>query len=209
MLFKANIVPREEYMNDWPAHYFDIKEIDMREACLNQYIREHPDSPDDIRRLELLTKRFGKRGKKERGDHFIKSFMMILIAYKNHFNDLNITRKERELRAELKNLCVLDCPYDPILKAEWENFAAVYLATCATHEYRSTLFGAIKLKDEVIAMRIASEIDAVTRLAPKQFQLETKCENLRQIMIDAYIASLEDGQAYWNAYMTSQKDMPD
>ena len=204
MLFRSNIVPKEEYLVDWPGHYFDIKDINMREACLKKYIAEHPDSKEDKRRLEIFERRFDKAGKKERGDRFIRSFMMILVSYKNNLHSFDVGKQERELRADLKELCVLDFECDELLKAEWANFADIYLETCSTHSYRSTLFGFVTLKDEVVADRMAYEIDIVTRLAPKQIKLEKECEALREIMVNAYITHLEGGQEYWNNYITNQ-----
>ena len=119
----------------------------------------------------------------------------------NNFHSFDILKREKELRAELKELCVLDFDYDEILHAEWENFADIYLDTCSTHSYRSTLFGIVTLKDEVVADRIASEIDTVTRLAPKQYRLEKECEKLREILIKAYISHIKDGEACWNGYL--------
>ena len=102
---------------------------------------------------------------------------------------------------DLKNLCVLDFEHDELLFAEWKNFAEVYLSTCSSHSYRSTLFGFLTLKDDVVAAKIAKEIDSVTRLAPRQFNLENECKKLREIMIDAYISQIKDGEAYWNDYI--------
>lgn len=201
MLFNTGTTPNADYMANWPKHYYEIEDINMREACLKKYIKEHPDSTEDKRRLEIFEKRYGKKAKKERGDEFIKSYMMILIAYTNNLHSFDTLRKEKELKSDLKNLCVLDFEHDELLFAEWKNFAEVYLSTCSSHSYRSTLFGFLTLKDDVVAAKIAKEIDSVTRLAPRQFNLENECKKLREIMIDAYISQIKDGEAYWNDYI--------
>ena len=203
---KSHILTKDEYLTDWPAHYFDIKDINTRHACLKKYVEEHPEAQEEKRRLEIFEKRFGKREKKERADQFIKSFMMILISYRNNLNGLNINRQERELKSELKNLCVLDWEYDDILGMEWENFAEVYLMTCSTHSYRSTLFGFVTLKDDAVGDRMASEIDIVTRLAPGQIKLDKECERLREIFVNTFISRIENGEEYWESYMSRHGD---
>ncbi len=207
MLFKPDTVPNEKYLEDWPKHYFDIEDINMREACLKEYISKHPDASQEKRRLEIFEKRFGKHAKKERGDEFLKCFMMILIAYKNNLNSFNFSRREKELRDNLKKLCVLDFEQDDILFKEWQNLAEIYILTCSSHSYRSTLFGFVTLKDDVVADRMASEIDIVTRLSPKQINIEKECEQLREIFINVYISKLDGGADYWNSYMSSRQDL--
>ncbi|MCR4654912.1 MAG: hypothetical protein K5770_01565 [Lachnospiraceae bacterium] len=203
MLFKTDTTPNADHMADWPKHYYEIEDINMREACLKKYIEEHPDSSADKRRLEIFERRYGKKAKKDRGDEFIKSYMMILIAYTNNLHSFDALRKEKELSSDLKKLCVLDFEQDELLFEEWKNFAEVYLSTCASHSYRSTLFGFLTLKDDVVAMKIAKEIDTVTRLSPRQFNLENECLKLREIMINVYISKIRDGETYWNDYLRS------
>ncbi len=204
MLFNPDIVPKEEYLKEWPKHYYEIEDINMREACLKKYLKEHSDSLMDIRRLEIFEKRFGKKVKKERGDGFIKSFMMILVAYQNNLHSFDVTRRRKELVSELTSLCILDFLRDELLYEEWRNFADVYMDTTTTHSYRSTLFGVVTLKDEAVAARIAREIDSVTRLAPKEFHLESECEKLREIMIASFVSKVKNGEAHWNSYMNSR-----
>ena len=199
---------KEEYLEDWPAHYYEIRDINVRESCLKKYLEKHPDSGADKERLEILGRRFGRRAMAERGDRFIKSYMMILVSYQNNFHSFDILKREKELKKGLKELCVLDADgfSEDILRAEWEDFADVYLSTCSSHSYRSTLFGIVTLKDEVVADKIASEIDTVTRLAPGQFNLEAECSGLREILVKAYISRLANGEACWNAYMSKHHD---
>ncbi len=206
MLLKSAVLTKEDYLKDWPLHYFDIKDINMRHACLKKYVEDHPKAEDEKKRLEIFEKRFGKREKKERADQFIKSFMMILISFRNNLNGLNINRREKDLKNELKKLCVLDREYDDILGKEWENLAEVYLMTCSTHSYRSTLFGFVTLKDDVVGDRMASEIDIVTRLAPKQIGLEKECLKLREAFVNTFISHIENGEEYWESYMSRHGD---
>ncbi|MBQ7564631.1 MAG: hypothetical protein IJT16_11655 [Lachnospiraceae bacterium] len=206
MLFKSdspiiNTISDAEYLADWPSRYFDIQDINRREACLKQYLKEHPESSEDKRRLALLQTRYGPRAKKDRGDLFVKSFMMIQIAYNNRLSESDFIKREKEIRRDYTDLCVLDCERDALLFKEWENFAGLYLSTCASHEYRSTLFGTITLKDEVVAAKIASEIDTVTRLVPRVFHFEEECRQLREIFVRAYSKALQNGAALWEGYM--------
>ncbi len=203
MFFKA--VPDPEAMKDWPLHYFEIRDINTREACLKQYLEEHPDSGEDKRRLELLQKRYGKKAVKNRGDLFLRSFMMILIAENNDFHGGNVTAKEKELRRELQELAVLGEKRDDLLREEWKDFSLRYLESCNSHSYRSMLFGTIPLSDETVAFRIAKEIDQVTRIAPAYFHLEEECRELHEIMVAAYIDRVENGREYWEAYLAERQ----
>ncbi len=203
MLFNKNETIKEEYMADWPKHYFEIENINEREACLKKYLEEHKDSKDDIRRLELLQRRYGSKPSKERGDLFLRSYMMILISYKNSLNITSTPRKEKVLRKDLSGLGVLDLEYDELLKAEWENLADIYLQTCEGHSYRSTLFGFVTLKDDVVAAKIANEIDIVTRLAPREFHLEDECSKIREVFINTYKKRIKNGDRYWLDYINS------
>ena len=211
MLFKSdtpiiNTVSDAEYLADWPKRYFEIQDINQRESCLRKYLKEHPDSCDDERRLFLLQKRYGTKKKKERGDLFVKSFMMIQIAYNNRLSESDFIKREKEILKNYTVLCVLDCERDVNLYKEWGNFAEVYLSTCASHEYRSTLFGTITLKDEVVAAKIASEIDTVTRLVPRIFHFEEDCLLLRDVFVRAYSDALQNGAALWERYMENHQD---
>ena len=204
MLFKT--MPDEKAMKDWPQHYYEIEDANVREACLKQVLKEHPDSAEDLRRLEILQKRYGKRAHKNRGDGFIRAFMMILIAATNDFHSLNINAKERELTDNLRQLAVLDFDRDDLLYEEWRDFSRQYLKSCVySPSYRSTLFGAITLSDETVALKIAGEIDLVTRREPEAFHLGAECRKLHEIMKQSYLDMVESGQSYWDSYMESLK----
>ncbi len=196
MIFKT--LPKSEYLADWPSHYFEIADVNEREACLKQVLKEHPDSAEDQRRLVLLQKRYGKRAKKNRGDLFMRAFMMILIASVNDFHSLNITAKEKELIQNLKQLAILDFERDSLLEAEWTDFAEQYLNSCInSHSYRTTLFGAVTLSDETVARKIAREIDLVTRITPAAFHLDKESSLLHEIMKQAYLHRVEGGEVFW------------
>lgn len=52
MLLKKEI--NLNYLENWPEHYYEIKDINERENILKSYIEKNPDSVDDQNRLQLL-----------------------------------------------------------------------------------------------------------------------------------------------------------
>ena len=202
MLFHAQ--PDEASIRDWPLHYYEIEDVNVREACLMQYLKAHPDSKTDERRLQILHKRYGKYQKKNRGDGFMRAFMMILVAAVNDFHSLNINAKERELIDNLRQLAVLEFKRDNLLTEEWKDFSRRYLKSCIySPSYRSALFGAVTLSDKTVALKIAGEIDLATRREPQSFHLEEECRQLHDIMKQTYIDMVDGGQKYWDAHMKS------
>lgn len=204
MLRKQEAQP--EYLEDWPKHYHEIKDIDQREACLNEILRQHPDSADDLLRKDLFQRRFGERAEKKPIDKFMRGWMMIRISDKEKLSFINKKHQEKELRRNLAELCVLDCPENPFLEEEYQDFARTWIHTCVdSSSYKSTMFGMVQASDRNIAFRMANEIDAVTRTVPAQFGLEDSCRTLRTVMVREFISSIENGEQYWNDYCMSLK----
>ena len=201
MLTANNI--SKDYMEEWPLHYYEIEDISEREHALTAFLAQHPDSLDDQKRLVLLHKRFGDHTA-NRGDRFMAAWMMIQISGNSSVHFLNRKRMEKELRKNLQALCILDFEKDDILVQEWYDFARRFLYSCTScKSYGSTLFGMFPLKDKTVAAKIASEIDHVTRIIPLTFGLAKECEPFRQIIVDTYIKTIENGQSFWDDYCQS------
>ena len=190
-------------MEEWPLHYYEIEDISEREQALTTFLELHPDSLDDQKRLVLLHKRFGDRTE-SRGDRFMAAWMMIQISGNSSVHFLNRRHMEKELRKNLEALCILNFEKNDILIQEWCDFARRFLYSCTScKSYGSTLFGMFPLKDKTVAAKIASEIDHVTRIIPLTFGLAKECEPFRQIVVDTYVKTIEDGQACWDRYCQS------
>ncbi|MBP7348552.1 MAG: hypothetical protein KA965_07705 [Butyrivibrio sp.] len=201
MLTANNI--SKDYMEEWPLHYYEIEDISEREHALTAFLAQHPDSLDDQKRLVLLHKRFGDHTA-NRGDRFMAAWMMIQISGNSSVHFLNRKRMEKELRKNLQALCILDFEKDDILVQEWYDFARRFLYSCTScKSYGSTLCGMFPLKDKTVAAKIASEIDHVTRIIPLTFGLAKECEPFRQIVVDTYIKTIENGQSFWDDYCQS------
>ena len=203
----ANNIP-ENYMEEWPLHYYEIEDISERESALKMFLEQHPDSADDQKRLMLLHKRFGSNlpysGAANRGDRFMAAWMMIGISGNSSVHFLNRKHMEKELRQNLEALCILNYEKDAVLTQEWQDFARRFLYSCTScKSYGSTLFGMFPLKDKTVSAKIASEIDHVTRIIPLTFDLAKECEAFRQVMIDNYITTMENGKSCWDSYCQS------
>lgn len=81
MLLKTNkTVDETAYLENWPAHYYEIKDIDLREKLLKEKLVDNQESTDDKRRLEILERRYaGRISGGKRPDHFVGAWMNILI----------------------------------------------------------------------------------------------------------------------------------
>ena len=195
----------DDYLKDWPLHYYEIEDISSREECLRRILEDSPGSSADSRRLSLLHRRYGEQNEANRGDRFMGAWMMIKISGNTSINFLNRKHMEKELRKNLENLCVLGCEPDEYLVREWQDFAECFLRSCTQCKtYGSTLFGMFPLKDRSVASKIAQEIDLVTGILPAAFGLEKECAAFRNIMIDSYVNNLEHGREYWDSYCRSR-----
>lgn len=189
-----------DIFEDWPASYYRQKDPLKRREYLEQRLAAFPGSAADQKRKELLYKRFSY-GSKEPADLFIRAWMMIRIGENDTITFLNRRSKEKELRENLKQLCILNEEVCEELITEWRDFALKYLIICCeSHSYRTAGFGLIRMNDEKAAFKIAAEIDLVTRVIPSRFSLEEECSAFRDTVISVYCSLLENGEEYWRRY---------
>ncbi len=198
MLLKKEIPT--SYLENWPEHYYEIKNINEREDTLNIVLKENPNE-DDILRLELLHTRFGKEKKHKRADLFMRGWIncKTLSTEKIHF--YNKKRMEKELREYLEDLCVINHERNHILHEEWKSFSQEFILSCIdSHSYKQIAVGIGHVSDKNVAMRIAGDIDMITKKLPAMFSLDEQCKELNEIMISTYKEMLENGEQYWNDY---------
>ena len=69
-----------DYLSEWPAHYYEIEDINERERILQLAIEQKLDPALDEKRLLILRKRFGDHPAEKRADLFLRAWMMIQAA---------------------------------------------------------------------------------------------------------------------------------
>ena len=132
-----------DYLLEWPAHYYEIEDINERERILQLAIEQKLDPALDEKRLLILRKRFGDHPAEKRADHFLRAWMMIQAASAGGVSFFQKKRQKKELCGYLMQLGIRTdekqnvekdadvedvCGY--ILEEEWKNFAYTYLASC-------------------------------------------------------------------------------
>ena len=76
-----------------------------------------------------------------------------------------------------------------------KDFARRYIQLCMkSRSYGSTLLNLIPLSEESTAMKLAQEIDAVTRVYPSYFGLEEACAPLRKAIFEVFVEEIEGGE---------------
>lgn len=203
MLLKKKALPEFDFLESWPAHYYEIKDIIKRKEILEKAISQNLDPEHDSFRMKLLNKRFFTENKKGTTDSFMLAWIMIKASSAS--GDIFIGKKKgRELEAHLRNLCLYDFTPEneaeqQVLEEEWTDFARCYLLSCVeSKSYCSTLFNMVPLQDSAVARKIVEEINLITLSYPSKFGLEDSMIPLRQIMGRTFCQMIENGFSYWN-----------
>ena len=183
MLLNKEKAPAINYKEDWPTHYYDIKDIDTREKILTEMLEANAGDRNDRRRLELLRKRYpsNERTGAKRKDTFVAAWMGLLIDGRLGTNFLNRKKRARDIRQYFTTLCVLNEEVDEVLLEEWHQF------------------------DERLGKKIAAEIHEVTSTIPARFGLAEELRAFRRVMKETYIAMVDHGDRYW-ADVTGDRD---
>ena len=201
-MLRQNEEPVSDFLEDWPRHYYEQEDPEKRSEYLEKYLSLHPESEDDQRRQKLLQKRFDLSAK-EPVDLFIRAWMMIRIMENDKVGFLNRKSLEKRLREQMEELCIGNRP-DDILVREWRDFARKYIIICCdSGSYRKTAFGLFSISNEKTALKIAREIDLVTRIIPARLNLEEDFVVFRDTVVDVYCSLLQDGEEFWQKYMNS------
>lgn len=169
-----------------PENYYEIQDPAQRRKYLTDKLSENADSADE-KRLDLLNRRF----RRDRDDLFMEAWLLIFMSQQDHLSRFNRKRKEKEFRAYANQLMITEHP-DEFLLDEWRDFANKWIQTCLTKQYRSAAFGVITVSDNVLAGKIANEINAVTRDIPARFSCEKAFLPFRRVMTETYRKTIED-----------------
>ena len=194
----------KNYLENWPEHYYEIKDINERHRTLLKVLKEENATQNDKERLEILEYRFGKNIEKKRADRFMRGWINAKTLSTERINFFNKKRIEKEFRNCLIDLAVLDFNRSDILHEEWKSFSQEFLLSCLnSHSYKQVAIGIGHVSDKNLAMRIAGDIDAITKKLPASFSLEEDCRELHEIMVKTYQEMLENGEEYWEDYCTN------
>lgn len=188
---KFNVEFKEEYLEDWPHHWYALSPEERRTA-LNEQCRRNPDHADDIRRRAVFDQRFDASF----NDLFLQAWMMLKTAEVQAPGFFLKKKYERDVRREFERLGISDETPDEILKEEWKQFADMMIRMyLASPSYRSAVFGMGAVNDRNTALRLASEIEAVTKTVPERVSLGETVLPFRNILLERFTALIPDGEA--------------
>ena len=181
-----------EYLADWPKQYYELSP-DKRLAALNEQINRSPDSADDLRRSELFQKRYDASFK----DLFLQAWMMLKAADAQPSGFLMKRKFEQDVRKEFERLCIhTDSEPDPVLKEEWVNFAdSLIRMYLSSPSYRAAVFGMGAVNERNTALRLATEIETVTKTVPERASLQAAMQPFRAIVLERFCMLVPDGEA--------------
>ena len=193
MLWNNKTEVNQDYLKDWPAHYYEISSAAQREACLKAVLEKNPDSKADQRRLELLYGRFGKYPD-ETKDKFFHAWALIKAKGRETVNIFNRRLIEKEMFGYMNELFLASFDRDEIVEDEWYDFANRFLELSGNSPaYRSVLFGLKKVSDQDTAFRLANDIEFITRKVPRQFQCDREFADFAEVMEAVYVNKIKDG----------------
>lgn len=203
MLSRKKTPSQVNYLEDWPTYYYDIPTPSLRKEFLEKAIASNLEPEHDSCRMEILKKRFGTKVKKDSGDRFMLAWLIIKSAAVAK-DTILIKKQHRELEGYLDDLCLRSFPsaspaMRQVLEEEWLDLARRYIISCSkSKNYSSTFFGIIPLNDDIVAQKLADEIDLVTRIYPDKFGFEKDFLPLRRMFMDAYFQLVADADSYWH-----------
>ena len=181
-----------EFLEDWPAKYYEFDDAYLREQCLKEYLKANPDSPEDLRRLEIFEHRYGKGPRHQDGYYYAWS-MLKALSQSSTF--LNRSRREKDLRQHMIELAVLSAKCDDLQMQEWKNFADGFIRySLQGHSYGSSLLGLGHVSAHDKAQRSANDIQTVTVDMPHEICLEKEAAPLCSLLEEALIRMSEDGR---------------
>lgn len=179
----------------WPDQFYEIPDPSIRFQLLREFLKLHPDSSEDQRRMEILEKRYPHEAKQDYTDAFMHTWLMILAEGKQSLNFLNRSSRTKDMKKHASEL-FLDQP-DSAVTAEWRNFTSALIHLHADDRtYSSTIFGLIPLRDNGVASQIADEIQHATCIIPSRFGLKEQFAPLHTIMIAVFDEMIPDSSQY-------------
>ena len=182
----------DEYLADWPKQYYELSP-NKRLAALNAQIRKSPDSTDDLRRNEIFQKRYDPSFK----DLLLQAWMMLKAADAQPSGFFMKRKFEQDVRYEFARLCIsTDAEPDPILLEEWTNFAdSLIRMYLSSPSYRAAVFGMGAVNERNTALRLATEIETVTKTVPERASLQAAVQPFRAVVLERFCKLVPDGEA--------------
>ena len=117
-----------DYLSEWPAHYYEIEDINERERILQLAIEQKLDPALDEKRLLILRKRFGDHPAEKRADLFLRAWMMIQAASAGGVSFFQKKRQKKELCGYLMQLGIrTDEKQNVERMLMWKMFVDIYL----------------------------------------------------------------------------------
>ena len=126
----------------------------------------------------------------ERFKSKMNAWMMIQVIGQTSINFLNIKKLGREKREYIACLSGGD---------DLKEFAPYFIDSCLTSKtYRTAVFGTMSMSDAGAAVRIAQDIDEVTRKIPEKFGLAQDSAPIREALLQAFRDKIEDADRILN-----------
>ena len=186
---QLNVEVQEQWLENWPEMFYRIAPRE-RAAALAEQLRRYPDSVDDQRREVILKKRYNR----DFDDVFMLAWMMLKVADAQNTNLFTRTRYRYDVETELRRLCILDETEDEILRAEWRQFGDFLIHTYVkSPSFRSAIFGMGSVSDRNTALRLAGEIETVTKTVPGRIGHIETVRPFREIILERYTALIPSG----------------
>ncbi len=120
----------------------------------------------------------------ERFKNQMNAWLMIQVIGETSVNFFNSKKLSKEMGQHLETLTYGDDPYE---------FAEYFIDTCLnSRQYKTTLFGALPMSDDGVALRIAQDINKVTKTIPRRFGYVEECRSLCEAFVKAFRAKFDD-----------------
>lgn len=193
MLLKQNDLIEQEFLQDWPLHYYEIADIAKREAVLKHILEENPDSVDDQKRMTILKKRYPDL----KSDMYMRAWLELKMHQNDGSTRLFFKSKQKEVQKSLKLLGIYD-ERDSVLLEEWRQFARYKMAfDSANKSYRVAALGIGDVGEKNASLRIANEIRTVLKDIPSKYGFSKETEELYQIFEETFKGMMKDGESLW------------
>ena len=128
--------------------------------------------------------------KRDENDERFKSkmnaWLMIQVIGQTSVNIFNSRKLAKEMSQYLETLTYGENP---------DEFAEYFIDTCiSSRSYKSTLFGVLPMSDDGVGIRLAQDINQVTKVVPERFGYREECKTLNEAFWKAFNAKFEDAQ---------------
>lgn len=178
MFMKKKEADHSQYLEDWPLHYYEIKDISLREKILQERIAQY-DDPDDQRRLVILQKRYGRAQLKQRPDNFMHTLLMIRQMADTKPNAFNRKTMNEQLITHLETLGVYD--EDPVMEAEWADLFDCYLTVSRKSFSRPAFLGMGRRDQDTVSAAVMDDLSQMLEEVPARFHLQQDVASLLAI----------------------------